>query len=71
LVELAEVDFPRERLGPPAALAALTDPTVAIMAVAIVVATTLTRFVRLISVLVFAERRTAVTWVAGAIHVAG
>lgn len=51
MVELAEVDFPSERLGPPAAFAALTHPTVAIIAAATVVATTMTRFVRLITVL--------------------
>src|SRR5688572_22938967 len=44
--------LPSERLGPPAASATLTSPTVAIRAVAIVVATALTRFVRLIAVLV-------------------
>ncbi|GAA1367489.1 hypothetical protein GCM10009661_21840 [Catellatospora chokoriensis] len=51
MTELADVDLPRLRLGPPAACATAAHPAVAIIAVATAVATALIGFLVLITVL--------------------
>src|SRR5258707_610121 len=52
LLLLADAGLPMARLGPPAAFAAATHPTVAIMVDTTAVATTLIRFDRFMAVLV-------------------